>query len=50
MTDEEVKDLRLLITAINLAQSRGAFRLDHSEALYNNVKNVTEYINRHTSS
>ena len=43
-------DLQSLINAINLAQSRGAYKLEESESLSKNVRNIKLYIKAPTSS
>lgn len=44
MEKQQLDDLQTLINAINLAQSRGAFRLAESEALAKNVRNIVTYV------
>jgi hypothetical protein len=42
--EQEIQDLQNLINAVHLAQSKGAYKLEQSELLANNVKKVTKYM------
>lgn len=43
--EQEIQLLQNLINAIRLAQSKGAFKLEQSEILSVNVRNITRFIN-----
>jgi uncharacterized membrane-anchored protein YitT (DUF2179 family) len=50
MSKELITDLQQLLTAIKLAQSRGAYKLEESEALSKNVRNINTYIKENSTS
>lgn len=44
--EQEIQDLQNLITAVRLGQSKGAYKLEQSEILSRNARNVTAYIQK----
>jgi hypothetical protein len=44
--EQENQDLQNLINAVRIGQSKGAYKLEQSEVLSGNVRNVTTYIQK----
>jgi len=46
MNEQEKNDLKTLISALRVAQSRGSFKLEQSEVIAKCVRNVQNYIEK----